>query len=66
MSAARHAPLGADAPVFDTQFDPVELIGTRIPFIDPFALDANDFRTSSYMPDYACSAASHSTAWPAA
>ena len=44
MSAAHHARLStAVAPVFDTQFDPVELIGSLIPFIDPFADDFGCF-----------------------
>jgi len=33
---------------FDTQFDPVELIGTQIAFADPFAFDDNDFRASYF------------------
>jgi len=34
--------------VCDTQFDPAQLIGTQIPFIDPFAFDENAFRTSGF------------------
>jgi len=53
MSAAHHARLGAMAQVFDTQFDPMELIGSPIAFTDPFAFDDNDFRPSSYTSGFA-------------
>jgi len=60
---AHNARLDAVAPVFDTQFDPMELIGTNIPFTDPFAFDDIDFRASYYTSDLArcpsASAASH-------
>jgi len=65
MSAAYHALLGAVTPVFDSQFDPFELIGTQIPFTDPFVFDDNDFRASYYTSDFArcrsSPAASHPT-----
>jgi len=48
MSEAAEQRLGAVTPVSDTQFDPSELIGTQIPFTDPFAFDDNDFRASYY------------------
>jgi len=47
-AAAHRARLGVVTPVSDTQFDPAELIGTQIPFTDPFAFDDNDFRASYY------------------
>ena len=34
------------APV-DSQFDPAELVGTVIPFVDPFSFDPADFRTEA-------------------
>jgi len=40
--------IGAVVPACESQFDPVELIGTQIPFMDPFAFDDNDFRASYY------------------
>jgi len=48
-----HARLVEVAPGFDTQFDPVELIGTQIPFTDPFAFNDGDFRASYYTPGIA-------------
>ena len=46
--SVNHARCSEVAPAFDTQFDPVELIGTQIPFTDPFAFDDNDFRAAHY------------------
>jgi len=47
--------------VCDTQFDPAQLIGTQIPFIDPFAFDENAFRTSGFARCRSAPAASHPT-----
>ena len=31
---------------FDSQFDPIELLGTRVPFVDPFGYNQNECRAS--------------------
>jgi len=64
MSAAYHALLGAVTPVFDAQFDPAELIGTQIPFTDPFAFDDNDFRASYYTSDFTRCRSAHAASLP--
>ena len=44
---------GAEALAQDSQFDPMELIGTQIPFTDPFAFNDNDFRATYYTSGFA-------------
>ena len=58
MPVAHHEQLGAVVPVVDTQFDPIQLIGSLVPFMDPFAndFDYNDFRTTDFA---GCRCASH-------
>ena len=34
----------------ESEFDPVELLGTTIPFVDPFRFDESDFRAESPAP----------------
>ena len=43
-SNLRYGRATAYAPSFDSQFDPIELLGTQIPFVDPFE---NEFQASS-------------------
>ena len=38
------------SPSFESEFDPCELIGTRIPFLDPFAYNDSDFQTEAPTP----------------
>jgi len=42
-------PLRRLSPV-DSDFDPCELIGTLIPFVDPFGYDERDFRAEIFFP----------------
>jgi len=62
-SAAYDTRLGAVAQALDTQFDPVELMGSSIPFMDPFAddFDSKDFRTTGVSRCHYSPAASQST-----
>jgi len=41
---------GAEATSVESEFDPCELIGTHIPFVDPFGFDERDFRTEGFLP----------------
>ena len=36
--------------LFESQFDPIELLGTRIPFVDPFGYDERTFRADATAP----------------
>ena len=38
------------SPQFDSQFDPMELWETRIPFVDPFSYDERTFRADAPAP----------------
>jgi len=61
-SAAYNTRHGAVAPALNTQFDPDELMGSSIPFTDPFAddFDSKDFRTSGFSSCHPSPAASQS------
>jgi len=39
----------APASVLVSQFDPMELLDSNIPFIDPFDYNENDFRESAFV-----------------
>ena len=41
-------PDAARAPCFESLFDPVELLGTSIPFVDPFSYDDREFHASEF------------------
>jgi len=43
---------GAAATSVESEFDPCELIGTHIPFVDPFGFDERDFRTEGFFPTF--------------
>jgi len=51
MSAARNRGRTAVAPAsaLHSQFDPMELVGSDIPFKDPFDYDENDFKESPFV-----------------
>ena len=46
---------------FDSQFDPIELWGTHIPFVDPFSYDERTFRTDTPAPPPSMNGASFSS-----
>jgi len=48
--AARNQMRSTEAPTnaLDSQFDPMELLDSNIPFIDPFDYNENDFRESAF------------------
>ena len=45
----RRLPLRRPCPV-ELEFDPCELIGTLVPFVDPFGYDERDFRAEAFFP----------------
>jgi len=36
------------SPLFESQFDPIELVGTRVPFVDPFSYDVRAFQAVGF------------------
>ena len=34
--------------LFESQFDPIELVGTRVPFVDPFSYDVRAFQAVGF------------------
>ena len=49
------------SPQFDSQFDPMELWETRIPFVDPFCYDERTFRADAPAPPLSMNGASFSS-----
>ena len=47
LQAPVMAPDAARSPCFESLFDPVELLGTSIPFVDPFSYDDREFHASA-------------------
>jgi len=43
MTSRTHASAAAKTPAFHSHFDPMELLGSRVPFLDPFTFDDDDF-----------------------
>ena len=37
------------SPLFESQFDPIQLVGTQVPFVDPFSYDDRAFQTSGFV-----------------
>jgi len=58
-NSLRRLPLRRPSPV-ESEFDPFELIGTLIPFVDPFGYDERDFRADIFSPTLSLHAASSS------
>jgi len=48
LQALAMTPDTARVPCFESLFDPVELLGTSIPFVDPFSYDDREFHTSGF------------------
>ena len=62
-AALRHQSieLGKGFPLFDSQFDPIEMWETYVPFVDPFSYDQHTFRADATAPQASMKGASLSS-----